>query len=156
MDRPDHIIERVQDLRVVIESAVCHDVRFDPLQNAKSLHLGVEAVDLVVLQKNLVALESAGIKGRLRVIRDSEVVPTALSGSVRHLLDRRRTVRVNRVAMENAAKVVEGHQLRELATRRCFDLSHSLSQLRRNRLEIERREEAPLILQLYPRPVILN
>src|SRR5438094_9508428 len=112
MDRPDYIIEGVQDLRVVIESAVCHDVRFDSLQNAKSCHLRVKAIDLVVLQKSLVAFESAGIKGGLRVIRDSEVVPTTLAGSVRDLLDRRGNGRAHRAAMQEAAQVVKGHQPR--------------------------------------------
>src|SRR5688572_4891876 len=144
VNRGDYIVETVECLVRVVDAPVGENIRFDTLENPEVLRLRVDPVDLIVLLLQLVALETAGVERRLRVIGNSEVAPAALTSRFRHLFDGSAAIGVSGVAVEDATDVLPRQQLRQTA--RCCRsyFSTSFSELGRNLRKPQRREEVLL------------
>src|SRR5436305_6475871 len=105
MDRADDVVEGIQNVGVVVDATVRENVGFDSLENPEVLQSGVDLVDLLMLAQQTIALQAASVKSRLRVIGDADVIPAALNRALGQLLDRRDTVGVIRMAVEDASQV---------------------------------------------------
>ena len=105
VDRGDHEIEPGEHGLVEVDPAVLQDVGLDTLEHPDALEPAVHLVDLVRLAREVAGLEAAGVRGRLAVVGDADVLVARRAAGQRQLLDRVGAVGVARVAVEKAAQV---------------------------------------------------
>ena len=140
MDRTDDEVEPIENVRSVVEPAVGEDVGFDALENRDTGISGrVQLVDLLHLRLERFLGETSGVERGLRVIGDADVPPAARRGAARHVGDRRLAVRIERVAVEDAANVVIGDERRERTARGGVDFAEPFTQRRIHEVETGKR-----------------
>src|SRR5258708_26061871 len=131
MNRADDKVESVEDLRSVVESTVGKDVGFDAFEHRGPGASGrVQLVDFLDLGVDFRLGEAAGVKGGLVMSRDADVLPAARRRSARHAGDRRRAVRIYRVAVQDSANVAIGDERREPTMRRGVDFTEPFAHRR--------------------------
>src|SRR2546423_156836 len=145
MNRPDYVVEGIQYVRVVIDAAVGENVSLDSLENSEALKTRIQLVDFLMLSQESITLETTRIERRLGVIRDADVIPTALHRALGKLLHCRDAVRIVRVTVQNATQILVYHEIGHLSPSRYLDLAHAFAHFRGNRYEIQRREESVFV-----------
>src|SRR6187551_1976868 len=87
------------------------------------------------------------------MIRNADVLPSAVSGGLRHLFDRCAAVGIVRMAMQCAFDVFARDELGKRAAGGSFDFSEPFAQFRWNVIEAERLEEIALRCELHAAPL---
>jgi hypothetical protein len=141
MNGPDHVIEPVENLSVVIDPSVGEDVGLDTLQDPKVAEVRVEAIDLVVLSSDPVSLQSAGVERGFRVVGYTDVAPAPIPRRLCHVRDGCRAVGIFGMAVQDATQIVVHYQLGKFSRRRCFHLTHVFPHLGWDPGKVEDREQ---------------
>ena len=130
----------------IVERAVGQDVGFDAFQDPEILAEAlVQAVGFPVLLLDLLDRKPAGVVRGLGMVGDAEILEAALARGLGHRLQRLGAVGGVGVAVQDAAQVLVGDELRQLALQRPFDLAAALAQFRLDERQAERAIDVVLL-----------
>ena len=110
MHRGDHVVAAVEHRLRVVDPSAGEDVGLDPFQHPEVGIRRVDRVDLVVLARERLDGEAAGVERGLRMVRDAEVPPAAGARGGGELGDRRAPIGILRVTVQGAAQVALGDE----------------------------------------------